>query len=125
VYLLSQPLLQPFLPLIQLHNPVPPPLFTGAPLFIPAVKNLRRPWLLPDVAEGTIVAFTTAANPAGSSSSTSHDGGGEEVVYLGIGRVAARGGMRGALELREKNMKDGQDRDEGRFCDILCIVGDQ
>lgn len=115
VYLLAQPQLRPFLPLIQLHSPLPPPLFTGAPLFIPAVRNLRRPWLLPDVDEGAIVAFTTAA--AGRDS--------EDVQYVGIGRVAAKGGMRAAVDAREKHLAEGVDRDEGKFCDILCIVGDQ
>jgi translation initiation factor 2D len=115
VYLLSLPLPQCPLPIIELHNPIPTPILTGAPLFIAAVKNLRKPWLLPDIPSGAIVAFTTA----------SERGEGEGVVYVGIGKVVSEGGMRGAVERREKVLEEGVDRDEGKFCDIMCIIGDQ
>jgi hypothetical protein len=49
----------------------------------------------------------------------------EEVRYIGIGRVVAEGGVRGAVERRRQVLDEGVDRDEGRFCDILCIIGDQ
>lgn len=113
VYLLAQPLPYPPLPVLQIHNPLPPPLFTGAPLFIPAVKNLSNPWLLPDVPEGSLVAFVT---------SESH---GTEVSYVGIGRMMAPGGLRGAVERRMKHLHQGSDADEGKLCDVLCILGDQ
>lgn len=44
---------------------------------------------------------------------------------MGIGRVVAEGGMRGAVERRRQVLEEGVDRDEGRFCDVLCIIGDQ
>lgn len=93
---------------------MPPPLFTGAPLFIGAVRNLARPWLLPDIAEGQVVAFVSA--PAGDAS--------DEVQYVGVGRMVAKGGMRGAWERRVEAMKSDVDVDEGRFCEVLCIHGD-
>jgi len=49
----------------------------------------------------------------------------EEVRYIGIGKVVAEGGMKGAVERRRQVLDEGVDRDEGRFCDILCIIGDQ
>jgi translation initiation factor 2D len=85
---------------------------TGAPLFIAAVRYLRKPSLLPDVPIGSIVAFTTASS-------------GSEVRYVGVGRIVAEGGMRGAVERRRQVLEEGVERDEGRFCDILCIIGDQ
>jgi translation initiation factor 2D len=113
VYLLSLPLPTYPLPVIELHSPLPPPILTGAPLFIAAVKNLRKPWLLPDIPKDTIVAFTTAYGD--------EDG----VRYVGVGRIMSEGGMRGAVERREQVLREGVDRDEGKFCDILCIIGDQ
>jgi len=59
------------------------------------------------------VAFTTASE------------GGGGVAYVGVGRVVSEGGMRGAVERREKVLQEGVDRDEGKFCDIMCIIGDQ
>jgi translation initiation factor 2D len=106
--------------MIELHNPIPPPILTGAPLFIAAVRHLREPWLLPDVPCGALVAFTTF-----SSTFSSTSGPVEEVRYIGIGRVVAEGGMKGAVERRRQVLDEGVDRDEGRFCDILCIIGDQ
>jgi translation initiation factor 2D len=47
------------------------------------------------------------------------------VRYVGVGRIMAEGGMRGAVERREQVLREGVDRDEGKFCDILCIIGDQ
>ncbi|WVR06767.1 hypothetical protein IAU60_003802 [Kwoniella sp. DSM 27419] len=113
LYLLSQDLPHPPLPLIQLHDPLPPPIVTGAPLFIPAVRNLAKPHLLPDVREGDLVAFV-------SSPSNGHD----DVSYIGVGRVAAQGGMKGALERRIDNLREGGEREEGKFCDVLCIIDD-
>jgi translation initiation factor 2D len=114
VYLLSQPLPHCPLPIIELHSPIPPPILTGAPLFIAAVKNLRKPWLLPDIPKDSIVAFTSAVT-----------GNSGEVIYVGVGKVASEGGVRGAVERRAKVLDEGVDKDEGKFCDILCIVGDQ
>ena len=114
MYLLITPLPQPPLPMVELHHPLPPPILTGAPLFIAAVKHLRRPWLLPDVPKDGIVAFTSATSGI--------DG---KVSYVGVGRVVSDGGIKGAVERREEVLRDGVDRDEGRFCDILCIIGDQ
>lgn len=119
--MLSLPLPAPPLPIIELHNPIPPPILTGAPLFIAAVRHLREPWLLPDVPSGSLVAFTTFQSSFPSSDSKTV----EEVRYIGIGRVVAEGGMRGAVERRRQVLDEGVDRDEGRFCDILCIIGDQ
>lgn len=51
--------------------------------------------------------------------------GGGGVAYVGVGRVVSEGGMRGAVERREKILQEGVDRDEGKFCDIMCIIGDQ
>lgn len=113
--LLSLTLPQPPLPIIKLHHPLPPPLFTGAPLFIGAVRDLARPWRLPDVQEGEIVAFVTA--PDGDQS--------DQVHYVGVGRLVAPGGMAGALERRVKALKSDGEGEDGRFCDILCIIGDQ
>lgn len=107
------PLPQAPLPIVELHHPLPPPILTGAPLFIAAVKHLRKPWLLPDVPKDGIVAFTLATS------------GGDPVSYVGVGRVVSEGGIRGAVERRAEVMKTGEDKDEGKFCDILCIIGDQ
>lgn len=114
VYLLSTPLPLHPIPIVELHHPLPPPILTGAPLFIAAVKHLRKPWLLPDVPKDSIVAFTSATAP-----------GSDEVAYVGVGRIVAEGGMRGAVERRAKLLNEGADKDEGKFCDILCIIGDQ
>ncbi|WWC94546.1 hypothetical protein V866_001392 [Kwoniella sp. B9012] len=114
LYLLSLPLPSSPLPTIQIHNPLPPPILTGAPLFIPAVRNLSKPWLLPDVQEGQLVSFV-------SSSSN----GMEDVRYVGVGRVVAKGGMKGALERRIDNLQnEGGEKEEGKFADILCIIDD-
>ena len=114
MYLLLTPLPQAPLPIVELHNPLPPPILTGAPLFIAAVKHLRKPWLLPDVPQNGLVAFTSAIQ---SSSGM--------VSYVGVGRVVSEGGIRGAVERRAEVMKTGEEKDEGKFCDILCIIGDQ
>lgn len=99
--------------MLQIHNPLPPPLFTGAPLFVPAVKNLSMPHLIPDVPENGLVALVT---------SEAND---KEVQYVGVGRIAAKGGVRAAVERRMNNLRDRNDVDEGKFCDILCIMNDQ
>jgi translation initiation factor 2D len=49
----------------------------------------------------------------------------DDVQYVGLGRLVARGGMRGAWERREKVVKEDLDVEEGKFCNILCIIGDQ
>lgn len=103
----------PFLPVLQLHHPLPPPLFSGAPLFLPAVRHMGTPWRLPDVAEGELVAL--AADTAGDGN----------VSYVGVGRVVARGGLREALERLQRHRAEGVERDEGKFVDIMCIIDDQ
>ena len=50
---------------------------------------------------------------------------GEEVSYVGVGRVVAKGGMRGARERRVSKLKKEVEEDEGRFCEVLSIFGDQ
>ncbi|RSH89032.1 hypothetical protein EHS25_002694 [Saitozyma podzolica] len=112
LYLLSLPLPHPPLPVLQLHHPLPPPILTGAPLFLPAVRHLPRPHLLPDVPEGAVVAFATS--PSGD----------ESVEYVGVGKVVSRGGLRGARDRLMKHRSEGVDVDEGKFCDVMCISGD-
>ncbi|RXK34762.1 hypothetical protein M231_07983 [Tremella mesenterica] len=111
--LLALPLPSPPLPILQLPHPLPPSLFTGAPLFLGAVRNLHRPHLLPDVKEGEVVALVSPHNE--------EEG---EVVYVGVSRVVAPGGLSGALERRKRNLEQGVEREEGRFAEILCIVDD-
>ena len=82
-------------------------------MFLPAVRNLGSPHLVPEVSEGGLVAFVVSERNE------------REVSYLGVGRVVARGGTRGAVERRIKNIQERKDVDEGKFCEILCIVGDQ
>lgn len=113
VYTLAKDTPYPPVPLIQLHHPVPPPLFTGAPLFLPAVKHITRPWLLPDLPESSIVAFVISPE------------GNETVEYLGVGRIAAKNGTKEAVERFMRHRQEGADVDEGKFADILCIKGDQ
>lgn len=113
VYLLSLPLPHPPLPVLQLHHPLPPPVLTGAPLFLPAVRHLPRPHLLPDVPEGAVVAFAISS------------AGDESVEYVGVGKVVSRGGLRGARDRLMKHRNEGVDVDEGKFCDVMCISGDQ
>ncbi|WWC69900.1 uncharacterized protein I206_103843 [Kwoniella pini CBS 10737] len=115
LYLLSLSLPHPPLPILQLHNPIPPPILTGAPLFIPAVRNLSKPFLIPDLEENQLVAFVSS-----DSNST------ENVKYIGIGKIVAKGGMKGALERRLNNLKNdkGEIKEEGKFADILCIIDD-
>lgn len=103
----------PPLPILQLHYPLPPPILTGAPLFVPALRNLSTPYLLPDVPEHGLVAFAISKD------------NGREVSYVGVGRVAAKGGVRGAVERRIQKLKADKDVEEGKFCDILCIIDDQ
>lgn len=110
--LLAPATLPPFLPVLQLHYPLPPPLFTGAPLFLPAVRHMATPWRLPDVGEGELVAL--AADKG--------DGG---VTYVGIARVVAKGGLKEALERLLKHRSEGVEVDEGKFADILTITDDQ
>ncbi|ORY26308.1 hypothetical protein BCR39DRAFT_541242 [Naematelia encephala] len=110
--LLSLDLPRPPLPILQIHYPLPPPLLAGAPLFIPAVKNLSDPTLLPDVPEGAVVAFVTSER---------ND---QNVRYVGVGRLVAPGGLRGAVDRHVRNLQEGKDVDEGRFCEVLCIEGD-
>lgn len=43
--------------------------------------------------------------------------------YVGVGRVVSFGGVRGAVGRRAGNLR--KEVDEGRFCEILCIVDDQ
>lgn len=111
--LLSLPLPHPPLPILQIHHPIPPPLLTGAPLFVPALRNLSRLWYIPDVPEGGIVAFAI---------SEKND---LDVSYIGIGRVVAKGGVRGAVERRLQKLRSDTDVDEGKFCEVLCIKDDQ
>lgn len=113
VSLLSIPLPHPPLPVLQIYHPLPPPLLTGAPLFVGAVRNLAQPWMIPDVSEGGLVAFVASQDNS------------KEVSYVGVGRVVAKGGVRGAVEKRIKHLNEKADVDEGKFCEILCILGDQ
>lgn len=99
--------------MLQIHNPLPPPLLTGAPLFIAALRNLPRPHLLPDVPEGGLVAFVT---------SEKND---LNVSYVGVGKVAAEAGVKGAVQRRIRKLNEDLDVEEGKFCDILCILNDQ
>lgn len=112
VSLLAGPV-PPFLPILQIHFPIPPPLFTGAPLFLPAVRHLDKPHLLPDVIEGQLVALVADTDGAGN------------VAYVGVARVVAPGGLSEARNRLLKHRAEGVDKDEGRFADILCIVTDQ
>lgn len=102
----------PPMPVLQLHHPLPPPLFTGAPLFLPAVRNMAKPWLLPDVGEGDIVGLVSDTEGNG------------KVSFVGVARVVARGGLRDQLERLLRHRAEGVDRDEGKFADILCIIND-
>ncbi|WVQ79675.1 hypothetical protein IAT38_001775 [Cryptococcus sp. DSM 104549] len=112
LYLLSLPLPHPPLPAIQLYHPLPPPILTGAPLFIPAVRNINQPHLLPQVGKDQLVSFVTSP------------GRNDEVHYVGVGRVVSRGGMKGAWERRLENLNGCGDKDEGKFADVLCIIDD-
>ena len=51
--------------------------------------------------------------------------GDDEVQYVGVGRVVAAGGIRGAVERLTRHRSEGVEVDEGKFCDILCFAGDQ
>lgn len=113
MYALAQDVPVGPLPILQIHHPLPPPLFTGAPLFLPAVRHMGTPWRLPDVGEGQLVAL--AADTAGDGN----------VSYVGVGRVVAKGGLREALARLIRHRSEGVDRDEGKFCDIMCIIDDQ
>ena len=44
------------------------------------------------------------------------------VQYAGVGRLVAPGGMKGAWERRGR-AREGDE--EGKFCDVLCIINDQ
>ncbi|WVO15234.1 hypothetical protein L204_102883 [Cryptococcus depauperatus] len=112
LYLLSLPLPHPPLEMIQIYNPMPPPIFMGAPLFIPAVANIANPHLLPNVQEGQVCAFVT--------SSSKND----QVSYVGVGRVVAKGGMKGAWERRIEHLMNNKGEEEGKFADVLCIIDD-
>lgn len=70
--------------------------------------------MLPNLPEGSIVAFVT-----------SPDDNSDLVEYLGVGRIAAKGGTKAALERFMRHRREGVDVDEGKFADILCIHGDQ
>ncbi|OXG29680.1 translation initiation factor 2D [Cryptococcus neoformans Ze90-1] len=112
LFLLSLPLPRPPLPIIQIYHPLPTPIRTGAPLFIPAVRNIDKPHRLPAVNKNQLVAFVTSPTKNNC------------VHYIGVGRVAAEGGMKGAWERRVDHLMDGGDREEGKFSDILCIIDD-
>ncbi|KAL1411375.1 hypothetical protein Q8F55_002331 [Vanrija albida] len=112
LYALAQDVPTGPLPVLQIHHPLPPPLLTGAPLFLPAVRHMGTPWRLPDVGEGQLVAL--AADTAGDGT----------VSYVGVGRVVAKGGLREALGRLIRHRSEGVERDEGKFCDIMCIVDD-
>lgn len=99
-------------PVLELPYPLPPPLLSGAALFLPAVRHLHKPWRLPKVAAGAVVTFVAPVSDAG-------------VSYVGVGRVVATDGLEGALERLVKHRTEGVERDEGKFADILCIVDDQ
>lgn len=62
-----------------------------------------------------MVAFVTA--PKGDQD--------DDVQYVGVGRLVANGGMQGAWERRDRIMRNNSDEEEGKFCEILCIMGDQ
>jgi translation initiation factor 2D len=47
------------------------------------------------------------------------------VEYVGVGKVVSRGGLRGARDRLMKHRSEGVDVDEGKFCDVMCISGDQ
>ncbi|ODN72795.1 hypothetical protein L202_08231 [Cryptococcus amylolentus CBS 6039] len=112
LYLLTLPLPRPILPVIQIYHPMPPPILTGAPLFIPAVRNIDKPHLLPDVQKDHLVAFATSPSRN------------DDVHYVGVGRIAADGGMRGAWERRIQLLQGGEEKEEGKFADVLCIIED-
>ena len=86
---------------------------TGAPLFLPAVRNLHRPHLLPQVPKGGLITFVTS------------EGNNDQVSYIGVGRVVAEGGVGGAVERRRWNLEQRRDVEEGRFCEMLCLLDDQ
>lgn len=48
-----------------------------------------------------------------------------KVAYVGVGRVVARGGLAGALERRIRSIQEDVDIDDGKFCDMMCIIDDQ
>jgi translation initiation factor 2D len=98
-------------PVLQLPAPIPPPLLAGAALFLPAVRHLHTPWRLPQLAAGAVVALA--------------EGGSGDVSYVGVGRVAAKDGLEGALTRLVKHRSEGVERDEGKFADIVCIIDDQ
>ncbi|CAK9781183.1 hypothetical protein CC85DRAFT_289014 [Cutaneotrichosporon oleaginosum] len=97
-------------PVLQLPSPLPPPLLAGAALFLPAVRHLHTPWRLPALPAGAIVALAA--------------GGSGDVLYVGVGRVAAADGLEGALGRLVKHRNEGVERDEGKFADIICIIDD-
>lgn len=103
------------LPILELPYPLPPPLLTGAALFLGAVRNLHKPWKLPTVPENTMVALVAPVDPKQPG----------KVAYVGVGHVVAKGGLAGALERRVRHMNEGVDHDDGKFCDIMCIIDDQ
>lgn len=102
------------LPVIPLHSPIPPPVLGGAALFIPAVKHLKSPYYLPDVACNTLVTFVEVVD------NVKPPGRGR---IIGVGRVATPSGTTSAWE-KWANDTDGLEL-AGKFCDVLNIVGDR
>lgn len=103
------------LPILELPYPLPPPLLSGAALFLGAVRHLHKPWRLPVVPEGAMVALVAPVDPNQPG----------KVSYVGVGHVVASGGLSGALERRKRHLQDGKDHDDGKFCEIMCIIDDQ
>lgn len=128
VYTLVQPDVGSFLPLIPVHSPPPPPfLNTGAPLFIPAIHFLSKPWLLPDVQENEFIAYFVPDQPSQSA----NDGdAGMQGKIIGIGRMVAKGGLAGAYarwqsaRRTEQSKVSGGVQDVGRVCDTTNMIGD-
>lgn len=117
-----------FLPLIPLHSPPPPPFFkTGAPLFLPAVHFLSKPWLLPLVEENRYIAYFIPDEP----SQHANDGDvGMKGKIIGIGKMVATGGLAGAYarwqaaRRTEHSRISGGVQDVGRVCETINMVGD-
>lgn len=103
----------PPLPVLQIHHPLPPPLLTGAPLFLPAVRYMSTPWRLPDVGEGDVVGLVADTDGSG------------RVRFVGVAKIVAKGGLRDQLERLLRHRSEGVERDEGKFADILSIIDDQ
>lgn len=117
-----------FLPLIPLHSPPPLPFVnTGAPLFIPAIHFLSKPWLLPLVEENNYIAYFIPDEP----SQHANDGEvGMQGKVIGIGKMVAKGGLAGAYarwqaaRRTEQSKISGGVQDVGRVCETINMIGD-